>query len=137
MSDLPTEHVYLRLPKERAEAIELTLEERDTATSSAWDLANVTAFKEALEEAERIEADRKELEQYSKPLVPLDVPPEVWGAVESLYDAQWTPAPNHHPEYRDVRAAFRATIAWLKAIEQSYGHPINLDMVVPPTDPQG
>lgn len=49
-----------------------------------------------------------------QPMVPLDVPEMVWCAASSHYrEEQWTPAPNYHAEYRDVRAAFHATCAYL------------------------
>jgi len=70
-----------------------------------------------INDARRIEAERKEREdKYSKPVVPMDVPEPVWAAVANLYhDAQWTPAPNHHPEYRDVRATYIATLQFWAA----------------------
>lgn len=138
MSDLPQPHLYVRIPQELADRTKAVLKDNGWDEDDQQFELVLNRYVVCIEEAERIEADRKELEQYSKPLVPLDVPEEVWKAASANYvSAQWAPAPNHHPEYRDVRAAFRATIEWLKALEQSYGHPLNLSMVVPPTDPQG
>lgn len=43
------------------------------------------------------------------PLVPNDLPPEVWKAVAANYSTDdWEPGPEYHAEYRDARAAVEA-----------------------------
>lgn len=50
------------------------------------------------------------------PLVPEDLPAEVWAAVAANYSTQdWEPGPAYHAEYRDARTAVEA----YKALERS------------------
>lgn len=43
------------------------------------------------------------------PLVPNDLPPEVWKAVAANYSTDdWEPGPEYHAEYRDARTAVEA-----------------------------
>lgn len=46
-------------------------------------------------------------------LCPEDVPEEVWQAVASQYEADWSPGPNYHVEYRDCRLAYQATLKYV------------------------
>lgn len=50
------------------------------------------------------------------PLVPEDLPSEVWEAVAANYTAvgDWEPGPAYHAEYRDARTAVEA----YKALQQ-------------------
>ena len=62
-----------------------------------------------------------------KPLVPMDLPEEVWDAVAANYNAEWPPSPNCHAEYRDARVAVEAfkVLLWKIVFEDanvSYEH---------------
>lgn len=40
------------------------------------------------------------------PMCPADLDPDVWAAVAANYpDADWSPGPEYHAEYRDARTA--------------------------------
>ena len=95
-----------------------------------------------INDARRIEAERKEREdKYSKPVVPMDVPEPVWNAVANLYPDQtehgWTPAPNHHVEYRDCRTAYIATLRfWAVRLNEQIAGYIDRDLAPAlPVDP--
>ena len=51
-----------------------------------------------------------------KPLVPMDLPEEVWKAVAANYGGDWSPAPECHAEYRDARVAVETYKARLRKI---------------------
>jgi len=92
--------------------------------------------------ARRIEAERKELEKYSRPKVPMDVPEPVWHAVANLYPDQtdygWTPAPNHHVEYRDCRAAYIAALRlWAARFNEQIAGYIDRNFTFVPNEPVG
>lgn len=54
------------------------------------------------------------------PLVPEDLPSEVWEAVAANYTAvgDWEPGPAYHAEYRDARTAVEAYKALQQRIER-------------------
>jgi len=98
-------------------------------------------YSKLFAEARRTEAEYKELDKYSKPKVPMDVPEPVWNAVENLYPDQteygWTPAPNHHVEYRDCRATYIATLRfWAVRLNEQIAGYIDRDLAPAlPVDP--
>jgi len=98
-------------------------------------------YSKLFAEARRTEAEYKELDKYSKPKVPMDVPEPVWNAVANLYPDQtehgWTPAPNHHVEYRDCRTAYIATLRfWAVRLNEQIAGYIDRDLAPAlPVDP--
>ena len=64
------------------------------------------------------DAENKRIKQRG-PLVPEDLPTEVWAAVAANYDTtDWEPGPAYHAEYRDARTAVEAYKALAERTER-------------------
>lgn len=62
-----------------------------------------------MEDEQTVKDIRNRQMRAAGPLVPEDLPPEVWTAVSANYSSDdWEPGPAYHAEYRDARTAVEA-----------------------------
>jgi len=108
--------MWINVPDEQVVETENLLVNLETFSDVAIK-SLLAKYSQLFAEALRTDAEHKELDKYSRPRVPMDVPEPVWNAIANLYSDQtehgWTPAPNHHVEYRDCRAAYIATLQYV------------------------